>query len=81
MKRPHDVLRLDVSAFIADAAALDGQWPGADLPRLAELQTPPQDTVLPPRGAGGPTGNCDVPVTGGEAELWLHSAGHTHRCG
>lgn len=70
MKRPHDALRLDVSAFIADAATLDGQWPGADLTRLAELQTPPQDTALPP--VAWRAWGVRVPVTGGEAELWLH---------
>jgi uncharacterized protein len=69
MKRPHDALRLDVSAFIADGAPLVGAWPGASLQRLAELQAPPQDIAL-----------SDVPwqvrgerlaVTGSEAALWL----------
>lgn len=46
MKRPYDALRLDMAAFIADAAPLSGAWPGADLARLATLQTPPQDTAL-----------------------------------
>jgi uncharacterized protein len=70
MKRPHDALRLDVSAFIAEAAQLSGQWPGASLARLADLQTPPQDTAL--QAIDWHAGGSRVPVTGGEAELWLH---------
>ena len=70
MKRPHDALRLDVSAFIADAAQLSGQWPGASLQRLADLQSPPQDTPL--HAIDWQAGGSRVPVTGGESELWLH---------
>lgn len=69
MKRPHDALRLDVAAFIHDGAALQGDWPGATLERLADLQTPPQDT---------PLGTVDwqahgerIAVPGADAELWL----------
>ena len=39
----HDPLRLDVAAFAADGKALEGDWPGATLQRLASLQVPPQD--------------------------------------
>jgi len=70
MKRPHDALRLDVSAFIADAAQLAGSWPGASLQRLAELQTPPQDTAL--SAADWQAQGQRVAVAGGDAELWLH---------
>lgn len=70
MKRPHDALRLDVSAFIADAAQLGGQWPGASLQRLADLQSPPQDTPL--HAIDWQAQGSRVPVTGGESELWLH---------
>jgi uncharacterized protein len=70
MKRPHDALRLDVSAFIADAAQLSGQWPGASLQRLADLQSPPQDTPL--HSIEWQARGSRVPVTGGESELWLH---------
>ena len=69
MKRQHDALRLDVAAFAADGAALSGEWPGADLPRLAESQSPPQDLALHPV-AWQARGEA-VPVHGGEAELWL----------
>lgn len=70
MKRPHDALRLDVSAFIAEAAQLSGQWSGASLDRLADLQTPPQDTPL--QDIHWQASGSRVPVAGGEAELWLH---------
>lgn len=69
MKRPHDALRLDVSAFIADAGQLAGHWPGSSLQRLADLQTPPQDGALDDvvwQAAGE-----QLAVAGGEAELWL----------
>ena len=69
MKRQHDPLRLDVAAFIAEGAALSGQWPGAALPRLAESQTPPQDLALPDV-AWSATGER-LPVPGSEPELWL----------
>lgn len=69
MKRPHDPLRLDMASFAADAATLQGAWPGADLPRLAESQTPPQDTPLSEVvwSAQGER----LPVTGGDDEIWL----------
>ncbi len=70
MKRPHDALRLDVSAFIAESAQLSGQWPGDSLQRLAELQAPPQDTAL--AAVDWQAQGRRVPVTAGDAELWLH---------
>ena len=39
----HDPLRLDVAAFAADGKALEGDWAGATLQRLADLQVAPQD--------------------------------------
>lgn len=35
--RAHDPRRLNVEAFAADAAALDGEWPLSELPRLSEV--------------------------------------------
>ena len=69
MKRQHDPLRLDVAAFIAEGAALSGQWPGAALPRLAESQTPPQDLALPEVAWSAQGERRSVP--GSEPELWL----------
>ena len=69
MKRPHDALRLDVQAFITEGETLAGQWPGAGLSRLAELQTPPQDAGL--ADVEWQAQGQRLPVAGGEAELWL----------
>jgi len=65
----HDPLRLDMAAFATEGAALSGHWAGADLGRLAESQSPPQDGAL-----------ADVtwhaqgerrPLPAGEPEIWL----------
>ena len=70
MRSPrHDPLRLAVAAFAAEGVALEGDWPGPTLERLADLQVPPQDV-----------GQADVHwrvqgerrlKAGSEAELWL----------
>ena len=70
MRSPrHDPLRLAVAAFAAEGGALEGDWPGPTLERLADLQVPPQDV-----------GQADVHwrvqgerrlKSGSEAELWL----------
>ena len=73
--RVHDPARLDVAAFAADGARLDGIWPGAALPRLAESQALPQDEA-----AAEVAWHCAGerrPVAGGEPELWLHLVAHT----
>ena len=69
MKRQHDPLRLDVAAFIQDGAALAGHWAGADLPRLAESQAPPQDVAL--HAVDWQVQGEQTDVAGGEPELWL----------
>ena len=69
MKRPHDALRLDIAAFVADGTPLAGAWPGASLDRLADLQSPPQD--IPLADVHWHAQGQRVPVTGSEAELWL----------
>ena len=69
MKRPHDALRLDIAAFIADGVALAGAWAGASLGRLAGLQTPPQDTAL--ADVAWQAQGALQPVAGGQSELWL----------
>ena len=70
MRSPrHDPLRLAVAAFAAEGGALEGDWPGPTLERLADLQVAPQDV-----------GQADVHwrvqgerrlKAGSEAELWL----------
>ena len=73
--RSHDALRLDVAAFAADAGALSGRWPGGDLSRLAETQTPPADTALD--DVAWRVEGERRPVAVGEAELWLALRGET----
>lgn len=73
MRSPrHDPLRLDVAAFAAAGAVLEGDWHGATLARLADLQVPPQDV-----------GQADVHwraqgerrlKAGAQAELWVSLA-------
>jgi uncharacterized protein len=68
--RPHDPLRLDVAALAAEAAALSGDWPAAELPRLTESQSPPQDGV--PSAVHWQVRGERRLVAGAEAETWLH---------
>ncbi len=66
---PHDPLRLDVAALCAAGQALSGAWPGQALQRLAESQSPPQDSSLADvawRCAGRQQAQHV-----GQAELWL----------
>jgi uncharacterized protein len=70
--RSLDPLRLDVAAFIADGAALHGEWLAADMPRLMASQAPPQDTV--PSALAWQARGERRAVPGSEPELWLHLA-------
>ncbi|WP_425261540.1 YceD family protein [Rubrivivax sp. RP6-9] len=75
-ERPFEARRLDVRAFAAAAAALQGTLPQADLPRLAESTLAlPGDGALPPV-AWSARGE-QRPVTGGEPEVWLHLQAET----
>lgn len=70
MRAPrHDPLRLDLAAFAADGASLSGEWPGHTLARLADLQTPPQDTAPAPVTWHAQGERRAVAV--GDPELWL----------
>lgn len=65
--RGFDVLRLDVEAFAVDAATLDGQWPLAELPRLAaSANEPGPDHPVTWRVAGRL-----VKARVGTPEVWL----------
>jgi uncharacterized protein len=68
--RRHDPLRLDVAGLTADGETLPGEWPLASLERLCEMQTAPQDWLMPPvawrvRGERRP-------VSGEQPQTWLH---------
>ena len=65
----HDPLRLDMAAFAAEAAGLAGHWPGADLGRLAESQSPPQDGALADVAWQAQGERRTLPA--GEPEIWL----------
>lgn len=67
--KPVDVLRLDVAQLAAEGAELAGQWPLAELTRLADMHM----------AGDGPAAEVQWqvqgelrPVTGGVAEVWLH---------
>lgn len=70
MRRHTDPLHLDVAAFAAAGASLDGQWPAADLPRWHAMQAWPAGAAAEPvqwqlhgelRRAAGQT-----------PQVWLH---------
>lgn len=67
--RVPDPLRLDVLAFTADGGMLQGEWPGAELTRLDESQSPPQDIASLPVQWHLQGERVAVPV--GEPERWL----------
>lgn len=75
MKRHHDAVRLDVAAFVADGAMLEGSWSGALLERLADSQSPPADAPL--AAVRWQAQGRRVPVPGAEAESWLHLRAET----
>ena len=64
-----DPLRLDLLSFTADAAELAGEWAGDELTRLADSQSPLQDTQLSAVGWRLSGERVAVPV--GEPEIWL----------
>lgn len=78
--KPIDPRRLDVAAFSAAGGELSGQWPLAELSRLA-------DSVLDAEPPGAPVHwqaeGDQRPVTSGPPEVWLRlsaQAGVSMRC-
>lgn len=72
--KPVDPLRLDVAQLAADGAELEGQWPLADLTRLAEMHLANDEPA--PEVQWRVRGEL-LPVTGGAAEVWLHLSART----
>jgi uncharacterized protein len=72
-QRPHDPRRLDVAAFAAEGASLQGSWPLAVMPRLLESVDAPSEaqraTDVSWRAAGE-----QAPPRGRAPRLWLHLA-------
>lgn len=67
--KPIDPLRLDVAALAADGAELTGQWPLAQLGRLADSALPDE---TPEAAVQWHVRGELRPVSGGQAEVWLH---------
>lgn len=68
-QRAPDPRRLDLLAFAAAGTELHGQWPGAELARLAASQTPPQDQA--PAGVHWRLHGERIKPAGAEAQTWL----------
>lgn len=71
--RDFDPLRLDVAAFAKEGAQLEGDWPLAELARLAEsaaIEAPPDDQEPVRWRARGEVRSG----RGGPAQVWLHVA-------
>ncbi len=74
--RPFDPTRLDVEAFAAEGAELDGRWPVTGFARVCEsaaVECPPTDADSVFWRVRGER----VPVRGGEYETWLHLSAET----
>jgi len=69
--RTRDPLRLDVEPFAKEGGSLEGQWPLADLPRLAEsthAEAKPRAADLVSWSVRGEL----RPVRGDAPQIWLH---------
>ncbi len=75
-ERPFDIRRLDVAAFAADGAFLEGQVGQAALHRLSDSVLPAGDEPAPP--VMWSVQALQRPVKGGEPEIWLHLEAETH---
>lgn len=62
-------MNLDVAAFAASGETLEGAWPGGELSRLSELQTPPDDEAL--ADVNWKVHGERLPAAGTDDEVWL----------
>ena len=70
-ERKPEVQAVDVVAFTRQGATLQGDWPLAEMPRLlASIKSAPEAAPARWEAQGS-----QVPVIGGEAEIWLHLQG------
>ncbi|MFY9513722.1 MAG: YceD family protein [Rubrivivax sp.] len=75
--RTFEMQRLDVQAFAAAGAALDGTLAQAGFSRLADSLLPlPGDGGAPP--VGWSAQGEERPITGGAPQTWLHLQANTH---
>ncbi|RZA11232.1 MAG: DUF177 domain-containing protein [Proteobacteria bacterium] len=68
--RSFDPLKLDVEVLAREAAALDGEWPAATLPRLADTAAPESDVAQWPPVRWTVRGENRT-LKGGEAQVWM----------
>lgn len=68
--RSFDPLKLDIGAFARESQQLDGEWPAAALPRLADSAAPESDVAAWPAVRWSAQGEIRTP-RGGEAQVWL----------
>ncbi|WP_198301579.1 YceD family protein [Vitreoscilla filiformis] len=71
--KPLDPRRLDVAALAQRAEQLSGEWPLADLERLADAAVTSAPTFASSVVRWQVTGDAR-PVKGGAAEIWMHIA-------
>jgi len=70
-ERKSDAQALELTAFTRQADSLEGTWPLACMPRLAQGLWQLAESSAATWQAQGE----QIPVTGGEAEIWLHLQG------
>lgn len=68
--KPLDPRKLDVEALARDEASLQGEWPAADLQRLAEGAAPEAPAAAWPAVQWSVRGEMRTP-RGGEAQIWV----------
>lgn len=68
--RSLDPLKLDVQVLAREGASLDGEWPAASLPRLAETAAPESEVAQWPPVRWSVRGETRTP-RGGEPQIWL----------
>jgi uncharacterized protein len=70
-------LKLDVEAFAREGGTLDGEWPAAALPRLAETAAPEAPATDWPAVRWAAAGEIRTP-RGGEAQIWMRLDAQAH---
>jgi uncharacterized protein len=68
--KPQDPRKLDVAALARDGARLEGEWPAAELTRLAEGGAPEAPATAWPAVRWAVQGELRQP-RGGEAQVWM----------
>jgi len=67
--------KLDLAPFAREGAQLSGEWPAAELPRLADAAAPEQPAAGWPALSWQLQGEVREPK-GGKPQIWLHLTAH-----